>query len=112
MPILRRGKGNRPINKSDAKQIEDGRIVSDLPLVPFNGRRVRLFQVGSPHSCPRDGGKLRVNKHYNRSILTSYGPIRVPVASRECVICGEFYPDQLIGVTDYNLFRLHTRLYS
>ena len=102
MPILRRGKGNRTINKSDAKQIEDGRIVSDLPLVPFKGRRVRLFQVESPHSCPRDGGKLRVNKHYNRFILTNYGPIRVPVISWECVICGEFYPDQIVGVTGSN----------
>jgi len=34
MQVVKRGKGNRPINKSDAKRIEDSRV-EDLPLVPY-----------------------------------------------------------------------------
>jgi len=32
MQAFKIGKGNKPINKSDAKRVEESKIVSDLPL--------------------------------------------------------------------------------
>ena len=47
MHAFKKGKGNRPINKSDAKQIEDGGLISDLSLIPFNGRRVLSAKIST-----------------------------------------------------------------
>lgn len=103
MQITKSGKGNRPINKSDAKRIEDGRIVEDLPLVPSRGKRVSLFQVVSPVVCPICGSALNVNDHYDRYILSSYGVLRIPVTYWECPSCKSFYcPDEIVGVTGSN----------
>jgi hypothetical protein len=79
MQILRKGKGNRPICKSDAKLVEDGKIVNQLPTVPINGERVSLFQVRSPDGCPGGEEKLELNKHYDRYILSSEGVLKIPV---------------------------------
>jgi len=102
MQTIKRGKGNRPINKSDAKRIEDGRIVEDLPLVPYKGKSVPLFQVISPDICPICGDVLGVNKYYDRYILTSYGVLQMPMSYWECASCGEFYTDEIAGVTGSN----------
>jgi len=103
MQITKSGKGNRPINKSEAKRIEDGRIVEDLPLVPYRGKRVSLFQVVSPVVCPICGSALTVNDHYDRYILSSYGVLRIPVTYWECPSCKSFYcPDEIVGVTGSN----------
>ena len=45
MQIFKKGKGNKAIDKTNAKRIENGKIIIDLPLVPFNGKIVPLFQV-------------------------------------------------------------------
>ena len=101
MQIFKRGKGNRAINKSNAKQVKDGKIVSDLPLVPFNGERIPLFQVISPAMCFICGDHLRVNKYYYRYILSSYGVLRILVVYWKCS-CGKFYSDIIVGVTGSN----------
>ncbi len=101
MQIFNRGKGNKPINKSDAKRIEQGKIISDLPLIPYNGKRVPLFQVISSTTCPVCGEHLQVNKLYDRYILSSWGVIQIPVTYWKCS-CGEFYPDTIVGVTGSN----------
>jgi hypothetical protein len=73
MQTFKRGKGNKPINKSDVKRVEEGKIVSDLPLIPYDRKRVPLFQVRSPIWCLICGTHLNVNKNYDRYILSSYG---------------------------------------
>ena len=45
MPIFKKGKGNKAIDKTNAKRIENGKIILDLPLISFNGKMVLLFQV-------------------------------------------------------------------
>jgi hypothetical protein len=103
MQVVKGGKGNRPINKSDAKRIEDGRIVEDLPLVPYKGKSVPLFQVISPDICPICGNALGVNKYYDRYILSSYGVLQIPVSYWKCASCESFYcPDDIAGVTGSN----------
>jgi hypothetical protein len=52
MQAFKRGKENKPINKSNAKRVENGKLVSDLPLIPYNGERVPFFQVGALGSSP------------------------------------------------------------
>jgi hypothetical protein len=103
MQTFKRGKGNKPINKSDAKRVEEGKIISGLPLIPYNGERVPLFQVRSPTRCPICGSHLNVNKLYDRYILSSYGVLQIPVTYWECPSCKDFYcSDQIVGVLGSN----------
>jgi hypothetical protein len=78
MQIFKKGKGNKAIDKTNAKRIENGKIVRDLPLVPFNGKIVPLFLVISPIVGPEES--LKVNDNYCRHILSSYGVLQIPVA--------------------------------
>ena len=96
------GKGNKPINKSDVKRVEEGKIVSGLPLIPYDGKRVPLFQVRSPTWCPICGTLLNVNKNYDRYILSSQGVLQIPGTYWECPICRKFYPDLIVGVLGSN----------
>ena len=57
MQIFKKGKGNKAIDKTNAKRIENGKIILDLPLVPFNGKIVPLFQVISPTVGPGESLK-------------------------------------------------------
>ena len=78
MHVFKKGKGNKAIDKTNAKRVENGKIVSDLPLVPFNGKIVPLFQVISP--AVGSGESLRVNRYHDRFIPSSYGVLQIPVA--------------------------------
>ena len=80
MQIFKKGKGNKAIDKTNAKRIENGKIILDLPLVPFNGKIVPLFQVKviPPTVGPEES--LKVNDNYCRHILSSYGVLQIPVA--------------------------------
>lgn len=99
-----RGKGNRPINKEIAKEIEDGKIVQDLPLLLVNGKLLPLFTVRKPKICSKCGSKLSVNKRYDRYILSSHGVLKIPVTYWECSSeeCNEYYSDEIVGVNGSN----------
>ena len=99
MHVFKKGKGNKAIDKTNAKRVENGKIVSDLPLVPFNGKIVPLFQVISP--AVGSGESLRVNRYHDRFIPSSYGVLQIPVAYWKSSR-GKFYPDIIVGVTGSN----------
>ncbi len=94
-------KGNIAINKSVAKGIENGKIVQNLPEAQFGGRMVPLFTPISPVQCSLCGSPLKINEHYDRFIISSYGIIECPVIYWICSIpkCEKHHSDTLIGVT-------------
>jgi len=92
-------KGNISINKTLAKGIENGKIIQDLPEVLFGGRMVPLFAPISPVICSICGSPLRINEHYDRFLISSYGIIECPVAYWICTNCGKHHTDTIIGVT-------------
>ncbi len=94
-------KGNIEINKSIAKGIENGKIFQNLPEVQFGGRMVPLFTPISPIQCSICGSPLKINEHYNRFIISSYGVIECPVTYWLCSNpnCEKHHCDTLIGVT-------------
>ena len=94
-------KGNTAINKSLAKGIENGKIVQNLPEVQFGGRMVPLFTPISPVQCSLCGSPLKINEHYDRFIISSYGIIECPVIYWICSNpkCEKHHCDTLIGVT-------------
>jgi hypothetical protein len=94
-------KGNIAINKSVAKGIENGKIVQNLPEAQFGGRMVPLFTPISPVQCSLCGSPLKINEHYDRFIISSYGIIECPVIYWICSNpkCEKHHSDTLIGVT-------------
>ncbi|CAG0994624.1 hypothetical protein METP3_02869 [Methanosarcinales archaeon] len=94
-------KGNIAINKSIAKGIENGKIVQNLPEAQFGGRMVPLFTPISPVQCSLCGSPLKINEHYDRFIISSYGIIECPVIYWICSNpkCETHHSDTLIGVT-------------
>ncbi|MFZ3168199.1 MAG: hypothetical protein WA130_11340 [Candidatus Methanoperedens sp.] len=68
-------KGNIAINKTLAKGIEYGKIIQNLPEVISGGRMVPLFTPISPVKCSICGSPLRINEHYDRFLISSYGII-------------------------------------
>jgi hypothetical protein len=94
-------KGNQSINKSLAKDIENGHIVQDLPEVEFKGRMYSLFTPISPSHCIICGSPLKPNEHYDRFAISSYGIIRCPVTYWVCSDpdCNKHHHDTLLGVT-------------
>ncbi len=94
-------KGNIEINKSIAKGIENGKIFQNLPEVQFGGRMVPLFTPISPIHCSICRSPLKINEHYNRFIISSYGVIECPVTYWICSNpnCEKHHCDTLIGVT-------------
>jgi hypothetical protein len=71
-------KGNQKINRTIAKVVVDGKIAQDLPVMFFNGRMIPLFTVIHPDKCIICGSSLKINAHYDRYIISSYGIILVP----------------------------------
>lgn len=98
--IKRTGKGNIPINTSLSRRIENGQIVIDLPMDVYNGQRVPLFTVISPHKCSICGCRLYVHGHYERHIISSYGIIERPMTYWICSneSCKKHHHENIIGV--------------
>lgn len=92
------GKGNTPIDKKNAKKIEDGKIVKELPSMMYNGEMVHLFSVDVPERCPECGGKMYDNKGHDRYIFTSEGTIEIPVVYKRCKECGNPVSSKIVGV--------------
>ena len=66
-------KGNQSINKSLAKDVENGHIVQELPEVEFEGRMYSLFTPISPSHCIICGSPVKPNEYYDRFAISSYG---------------------------------------
>jgi len=94
-------KGNQSINKSLAKDVENGHIVQELPEVEFEGQMCSLFTPISPPHCIICRSPLKPNKYYDRFAISSYGIIRCPVTYWICSNpdCKKHHHDQLIGIT-------------
>ena len=94
-------KGNKFINKSHAKDVENGCIVQELTEIEYCGRMYSLFSSISPTHCIICGNTLNPNEHYDRSVISSYGIIRCPVTYWICSNpnCKKHHHDILIGVT-------------
>jgi len=92
-------KGNIPINKSLAKEVENGRIIQVLPDIPVNRVRLSLFTTIPPTQCSVCGSPLKSNENYDRFIISSYGIIICPVTYRICSKCGKHHTDTIVGVT-------------
>ena len=92
-------KGNISINKSLAKEVENGRIIQVLPDIPVNRVRLPLFTTMPPTRCSVCGSPLNPNKNYDRFIISSYGIIICPVTYRICSKCGKHHTDTIVGVT-------------
>ena len=95
------GKGNIAINKSISKEVENGKIVQELPEVEFNGRIYPLFTVISPSLCSECKSPLVNNQHYVRFIISSHGIIEVPTIYKVCSNpnCKTHHTDTILGVT-------------
>jgi hypothetical protein len=94
-------KGNIPINKPLAKEVENGQIVQTLPLIAFRGQMYPLFTPISPISCFICGNPLKLNENYDRFIISSYGIIRCPTTYWICSNpeCRKHHTDMILGVT-------------
>ncbi len=88
------GKGNKKINKGLAKQTESGQIIQILPEVQFGGRMLPLFTPISPIKCEICGSPLKINDHYARYVISSYGIIECPVIYWICSKCNKHHTDK------------------
>jgi len=97
-------KGNKPIRCFPANTVENGRIIKDLPLVPYGDRLIPLFTVINPEKCDTCESKLKRNTTYIRIIVSSYDILAIPVTYWVCSNkkCGKSHPDRIIGVTGGN----------
>ena len=102
--VIQMVKGNVKINKKEARTVEDGKIVKDLPTVNYDGKLLPLFSVISPSRCEKCNSKLYKNKTRKRYILSSYGTIEILVNYWRCSNdgCNSFYTDDIVGVTGSN----------
>jgi len=94
-------KGNIPINKSLAKDMENGKIIQELPEIEYEGKMYPLFTPISPISCKICENSLNSNECYDRYAISSYGIIRCPVKYWTCSNpnCNKHHHDTLLGVT-------------
>jgi RNase P subunit RPR2 len=92
-------KVNILINKSLAKEVENGKVIQVLPDIPINRVRLPLFTTILLTRCSVCGSPLNPNKNYDRFIISSYGIIRCPVTYRICSKCGKHHTDTIVGVT-------------
>jgi RNase P subunit RPR2 len=92
-------KGNIPINKSLAKEVENGKVVQVLPDIPINRVTLPLFTTIPSTRCSVCGSPLNPNKNYDRFIISSYGILICPVTYRICSKCGKHHTDTIVGVT-------------
>ncbi len=58
-------KGNIPINKSLAKDMENGKIIQELPEIEYEGKMYPLFTPISPTSCKICENSLNSNECYD-----------------------------------------------
>ncbi len=95
------GKGNVKINKKEARRVEDGKIVKDLPLMNYKDNLLPLFSTISPSHCKECGSKLHINKSRKRYVLSSYETLEIPVNYWQCSNddCDSYYTDDIVGVT-------------
>jgi hypothetical protein len=92
-------KGNIPIDKSLAKEVENGKVIQILPDIPINRVRYPLFTSVAPIQCSVCGSSLKLNEKYDRFIISSYGIIMCPVTYWICSKCGKHHVDTIVGVT-------------
>ena len=92
-------KGNISIDKSMAKEVEDGMIVQTLPHIPYHRAMHPLFTPMPPTRCSVCGSSLKPNENYDRFIISSYGIIMCPVSYWICSKCGKHHADAIVGVT-------------
>ena len=65
-------KCNILINKSLAKEVENGKIVQTLPLIEFGGGMYPIFTPISPTHCYICGNPIKPNEHYDRCICSGH----------------------------------------
>jgi hypothetical protein len=96
-----KGKGNIAINKALSKEVMDGKIVQELPVVEFEGEMEPLFTFIPPTNCDNCGKPLALNQYYSRYIISSYGIIEVPTFYSICKnpICRRHHHGSIVGVT-------------
>ena len=92
-------KGNIPIDKSLAKEVENGKVIQTLPDIPVNRVRLPLFTTISPVQCSVCESSLKPNEKYDRFIISSYGIILCPTTYWICSKCGKHHADTIVGVT-------------
>ena len=94
-------KGNQCINKSIAKEVEEAKVIQDIPEIEHNGEMFPLFTVIPPTHCSVCGSKIRPNENYDRLIISSYGIIVCPTTYWICSheMCKKHHTDTIIGVT-------------
>ena len=92
-------KGNISINKSLAKEVENGKVIQVLPDIPVNRVRLPLFTDMPPTRCSVCGSSLKSNEKYDRFIISSYGILLCPVTYWICSKCGKHHTDTIVGVT-------------
>lgn len=96
--------GNKPFIHYPACTIEDGQIVKELPLVPYDDSHVHLFSVISPIKCTKCGQPLKSNTNHDRVIISTFEVLKIPVTYWICSDkrCEKSHPDRIVGVTGGN----------
>jgi hypothetical protein len=94
-------KGNIPLNKSLAKEIQDGNVIQKLPEVIYDKKMYPLFTVISPKQCSVCGSNLKAHKSYDRFVIPSYGLIACSTTYHICSNeeCKKHHTDFILGVT-------------
>ena len=93
-------KGNKPFIHYPACTIEDGLIIKELPLVPYDDSHVHLFSVISPIKCRMCGQPLKSNTKDSRVIISTFEVLKIPVTYWVCSDkrCKKSHPDHIVGV--------------
>ncbi|KXA91895.1 hypothetical protein AKJ65_08285 [candidate division MSBL1 archaeon SCGC-AAA259E19] len=91
-------RGNVAIDKENAKNVRNGKIVMELPWMMHKGELVHLFSVDVPETCSECGSKLYDNKSHDRFILTVAGTLKIPVTYKRCSECGNLECCEIVGV--------------
>ncbi len=93
-------KGNKPIRCYPGNTLVEGKIIKELPWVPYGDTYLPLFSVISPTTCHRCGSSLKVTKHYFRYVISSYDLLAIPVRYQCCYVCSTSHSDSIVGVRD------------
>lgn len=93
-------KGNKPIRCYPCNTLVDGKIIKELPWVPYGNTYLPLFSVISPTTCHGCGSSLKVTKHYFRYVISSYDLLAIPVKYQCCSVCSTSHSDSILGVRD------------
>jgi hypothetical protein len=95
-------KGNTCINKSIAKEIENGKVIQELLEINYNGLMYSLFTVISLTHSIICGSELKPNEKYDRYIISSYGIIVCPTTYKICSNsdCKKHHTDKIIRIIE------------